>query len=82
MPAVTVNSVKYNVSGSMRDQYYNITGNTGDTLTVGLFKVNMVNSEGGVVTAYTTAAGTIPGTTVITLTGTLGTNTDLQVLGN
>ena len=81
MAAVTVNSVKYNVNGSMRDQYYNITGSSADTLTVGLFKVWMVNSEGGAVTAYTTAAGSIPGTTVITLTGTFS-NTDIQVLGN
>ncbi len=81
MAAVTVNSVKYNVNGSLRDQYYNITGNSGDTLTVGMFSVKIVNSEGGAVTAYTTAAGTNPGTTVITLTGTFS-NTDLQVVGN
>lgn len=81
MAAVTVNTVKYNVNGSLRDQYYNITGNSADTLTVGMFNVKMVNSEGGAVTAYTVAAGAIPGTSIITLTGTFS-NTDIQVVGN
>lgn len=82
MPAVTINSAKYTVMGNMRSNFYNITGNSGDTLTVGMFNVKMVNSEGGVVTAYSVAAGANAGQSVITLTGTLGTNTDLEVIGN
>lgn len=81
MAAVTVNSAKYTVMGNMRSTFYNITGNTGDTLTVGMNVVRMVDSEGSVVTAYTTAAAG-NGQTTITLTGTLGSNTDLQVTGN
>jgi hypothetical protein len=82
MAAVTINSAKYTVMGNLRANFYNITGNTGDTLTVGMFNVKMVNSEGGVVTSYTTAAGANAGQTVITLNGTLGTNTDLEVIGS
>lgn len=81
MPAVTINSAKYTVQGNMRSNFYNITGNSGDTLTVGMNTVKMLVSEGGVVTAYSVAAGSNPGQSVITLTGTLGTNTDLQVTG-
>ncbi len=81
MPEVTVNTRKYNVSGSLRDQYYNVTGNTGDTLTVGLTTVKKVNTDGTAVTAYSVAAGTLAGTSVITLTGTLAA-TNIQVLGN
>ena len=81
MAAVTVNSLKRNVSGSLREFFYNLTGTTGDTLTVGLNTVNMVNSEGGAITAYSVAAGTIPGTSIITLTGTISAM-DLQVIGN
>jgi hypothetical protein len=81
MADVTINSVKYNVNGSLRDQYYNVTGATGSTLTVGMFNVRQINSEGGAITAYTTAAGTVPGTTTITLTGTMSA-TDIQVIGN
>lgn len=80
MAAVTINSAKYTVMGNMRANFYNITGNTGDTLTVGMSNVKMVNSEGSVVTAYATAAAG-NGQTTITLTGTLGTNTDLEVIG-
>jgi hypothetical protein len=82
MAAVTINSAKYTVMGNMRSNFYNITGNTGDTLTVGMYVVRMVDSEGSVVTAYTTAPGANAGQTVITLTGVLGANTDLQVTGN
>lgn len=81
MAEVTVNSVKRNVNGSMRDYYYNITGTTGDTLTVGFTNVKICNSEGGAITAYTVAAGTVPGTSVITLTGTISAM-DLQVVGS
>lgn len=86
MAAVTVNTVKYNVNGSLRDQYYNITGNSGDTLTVGYFGVKEVNHQSGsAMSSITTAAGTIPGTTVVTFntTGSVAfTAANVQVVGN
>lgn len=86
MAALTVNSVKYNVNGSLRDQYYNITGASGDTLTVGLFTVREVNHQAGsAMSSITTAAGTNPGTTTITFntTGSVAiTAANVQVVGN
>ncbi len=86
MAAVTVNTVKYNVNGSFRDQYYNITGNSGDTLTVGLFTVRQVNHQAGsAMNSITTAAGTIAGTTIITFNTTAAAAfaaAPVQVLGN
>ncbi len=86
MAAVTVNSVKYNVNGSLRDQYYNITGNSGDTLTVGYFSVKEVNHQAGsAMNGITVAAGTIPGTSVITFNTTAAvafTAANVQVVGN
>lgn len=86
MAAVTVNSVKYNVNGSLRDQYYNITGNSGDTLTVGYFGVKEVNHQSGsLINSITSAAGTIPGTTVITFATTGAVSfaaANVQVIGN
>lgn len=80
MAAVTVNSKKFNVNGSLRDQYYNVTGNTGDTLTVGLNAVKKINADPEI-TSYTVAAGVNPGQQVITLNGVL-VAVDVQVLGN
>jgi hypothetical protein len=40
----------------------------------------MVVGEGTALTAYSVAAGSVPGTSVITLTGTMST-TDLEVIG-
>lgn len=80
MAAVTVNSKKFNVNGSLRDQYYNVTGNTGDTLTVGLNAVKKINADPAI-TSYTVAAGVNPGQQVITLNGVL-VAVDVQVLGN
>ena len=69
MAAVTINSVKYNVSGSLRDQIYNISGNSGDTLTIGLFNVRKVDTNpGSLITGFATAPGPVAGTTTITLT--------------
>jgi hypothetical protein len=79
MPAVTVNSRKHNVIGSLRQHLFNVTGTTGDTLTVGMRNVKIVNTEGPI--TYTVAAGGVPGTSVITLTGTLS-GTDIEVIGN
>lgn len=47
MPAVTVNTRKYNVSGSVREQLLDITGSSGDTLDVGLMNVHSVVFEPG-----------------------------------
>jgi hypothetical protein len=80
MAEVTVNSVKHNVIGSVKQKLYNVTGATGSTLTVGLANVHMVVGEGTALTAYSVAAGSVPGTSVITLTGTMST-TDLEVIG-
>lgn len=86
MAAVTVNSVKYNVNGSLRDQYYNISGNSGDTLTVGYFSVKEVNHQSGsLINSITSAAGTIPGTSILTIatTGAVAfTAANIQVVGN
>lgn len=85
MAAVTINGpIKYNVNGSLRDQYYNITGATGDTLTVGMTTVRQVNVEPATITGYSVAAGPNPGQSVITFTtgGGAFTATDVQVLGN
>ena len=69
MAAVTINSVKYNVNGNLRDQFYNISGNSGDTLTVGLFTVRKIDTNpGSLITATAVAPGAVPGTSVITLT--------------
>ena len=69
MPAVTVNSAKYNVSGSMRDQYYSITGASGDTLVVGLNVINIVDVQNGnPITSIAIAAGPFPGSTQLTFT--------------
>ena len=83
MPAVTVNSVKYNVAGSLRDQFYNISGASADTLTVGLNTVRMVGFEPGTVTTYAVAPGSIPGTSIITFTASGPfNNLDIEVIGN
>ncbi len=86
MAAVTVNSVKYNVNGSLRDQYYNITGASGDTLTVGLNSIREVNHQSGsAMSSITSAAGTLPGTSIITFTTTGAvaiTAANVQVVGN
>lgn len=82
MPAVVINGrITRNVIGNLRQHIFNVTGATGDTLTVGMRNVKMVNAEGNVVTAYATAPGAIPGTTTITLTGATS-GADIEVIGN
>ena len=80
MAEVTVNSQTRDVAGSYWLDTYNVTGNTGDTLTVGYNTVTKVNTDGTAITSYTTAAGTVGGTTVITLNGTISA-TNAQVTG-
>ena len=80
MAAVTVNSKYFNVAGSRRQNLYNVTGTSGDTLTVGLINVNQVNVQPAATTA-TVAAGTVQGTSIITLTGTIS-GAQVEVIGN
>jgi hypothetical protein len=84
MAAVTINKVKYNVNGSLRDQIYNISGNTGDFLQLGLFNVMKIDTNpGSLITAVASAPGTIPGTSVITFTSSAAmVNEIVEVLGN
>lgn len=84
MAEVTVNTVKRNVEGSLRVYYYNINGNSGDTITLGFNSVKIVNTEiGGLVTGYSVAAGTNPGTSVVTLTSSAPmVGVDVEVVGN
>lgn len=84
MAAVTINRQKFNVSGDVRENFYNITiANTGDTLTVGMNTVLFVGFEvaAGGVTAYSVAAGSVPGQSVITITSGAVSNLDMIVYG-
>lgn len=84
MAAVTINRQKFNVSGDVREQFYNINiATTGDTLTVGMTTVLFVGFEviGGGVTAYSVAAGSVPGQSVITITSGAQNNLDVIVYG-
>ncbi len=87
MPAVTINAnppVTYNVAGSKRQQFYNVSGASGDTLTVGYNTVNKVNVDPNTVTSTAVTAGTITGTSIITFTtgGGAFTAVNVEVLGN
>lgn len=83
MAEVTRNSQKYNVNGSLRDQYYNISGSSGDTLTVGMNGVRQVNFEVSTITGYSAAPGSNPGQTIITITASAPfAAVDTQVVGN
>ena len=83
MPAVTQNAYVNNVAGSKRQNFYNIAGDTGYTLTVGLTNVLKVTFDPGTITAAAVTAGTIPGTSIITFTSSGAfTNTNVEVEGN
>jgi hypothetical protein len=84
MPAVTVNTVKYNVAGSLRDQIYNISGNSGDFLQVGYTTVRKIDTNpGSVITNAVVSAGAVPGTSVITFTSSGAINSEqIEVIGN
>lgn len=70
MAAVTVNSSSKNVAGSFWNSTYNVTGNTGDKLTVPYNSVKQVIADPAI-TSTSSAAGTVAGTTDITLNGTI-----------
>lgn len=82
MPAVTKNSKKFNVTGNVRQQTYDISGGNGDTLDVGLRSVTGVFVEPGTnsPTAVTRTANT-PATGITRLTFTSGgAFTNIRVL--
>lgn len=83
MPAVTVSSTKYNVNGSMRDNYYVISGSSGDTLVVGLNNINQFDVQvGSPITNVAFAPGPFPGSTQITFTASGAfTNSRIELLG-
>jgi hypothetical protein len=69
LPAVIVNSVKYNVAGKYRDQFYNISGASGDFLQIGYFNVIKVDTNpGSAISAVAVNPGTVPGTSTIQFT--------------
>jgi len=81
MAAVTVNSTKYTVLGNIRSTFYNIAGNTGDTLVSGLSSIKQIIFDPGVVTA---AAATPAANGMSTITFTASgpfTATNVQVIG-
>jgi hypothetical protein len=82
MPAVTITRRKFNVAGSMRDNFYSVTGASGDTLVVGMNTVRRVDLNAPL-TGYTLAAGPIPASTLITFTASGAfTAADIEVIGN
>ena len=84
MAAVTQNTTPvFNVVGKLRQQFYNITGVSTNTLDVGMDNVLKVNTDGVVVTSYAVTQQTPQvGSTRITFTST-GTYTaiNVEVLG-
>lgn len=84
MAAVTVNRVKYNVSGSLRDQIYSISGATGDFLQIGYYNVMKIDTNpGSAINAAVASPGTIPGTSIITFASSGAmVNEIVEVLGN
>ena len=83
MAAVTVNSVKYNVNGSLRDQYYSISGATGDTLLVGLTGVKKINLSPGSLITAAVPTPTTNGMTSIAFTSSAPMVAEMvQVIGN
>jgi hypothetical protein len=83
MAALTPNSnPRYNVSGSFKDQFYNITGNSGDTLLVGLISVRQVIVDPNIITGYTVTAQP-NGQSLLTFTASGPfTGVNVQVIGN
>ena len=71
MAKVTRNATKYNVAGNLKHQIYDITGTNGDTLDVGMFKVQRVNSGNdgqGITSVALTADTPAKGSTRLTFT--------------
>lgn len=83
MAAVTQNKKRNAVEGDTRVIQYNIDlAASGDTLTVPLRTVEQVVIEPSTITAYSVAAGSVYGTSVITFTASgAGTGIDVNVRG-
>ena len=79
MPAVTVNTRYYNVIGSRRQNLYNVTGGTGDTLTTGLRNIKQVNVQ--LTSSNPPSAVAVSGGT-ITFTAGGAFTTNVEVIGN
>ena len=77
---------RYNVAGSFRQNFYTVSGNTGDTLTVALNEVVQVNVQpGSTITAVADAVNPAgPGTgSVITFTASGAfTGASVEVIGH
>lgn len=86
MAAVTQNGTAvFNVAGSKRQQFYNITGNNGQTLDVGMTNVLQVNTGApSVITSWSAAKGTPNvGQSRITFTSTGAfTSVPVEVIGS
>jgi len=82
MPAVTqTRRAKYNVNGNLREQYYQVTGASGDTLVVGMNAIRFVDVQAPI-TGTTVTAGPLPGTSTITFAASGAfTAANVQVLG-
>lgn len=90
MAAVTVNSKKYNVDGSLRQNFYNISGGNNDTLIVGMFNVLNVNvaevdvsvSANPPLYVVATQTPSVGFCTITFKSGGAFTNIPIEVLGN
>ena len=84
MPAVTQPTKPvYNVNGSLRDQYYTVSGASGDTLTVGLGLVRKVTTSPGTLITAVALAPAGNGRTTITLTSSAPMVAEkIEVIGN
>lgn len=84
MAAVTQSGTPYplfNVSGKLRDNYYQITGVTTNTLDVGLITVLQVVIDPSTITAYAvTSLGNGQSRITFTSSGPF-TNVNVQVIG-
>jgi len=70
MAAVTVNSITYNVAGSLRQNIYNITiATSGDTLDTNLASIKQINFNDVAITKAVPTGDTIAFTTTGAVTG-------------
>ena len=85
MAAVTVvGSPVYNVVGSRRSQLYRVTGNTTNTLDIGLRTINEVNVEPNATNSPTITFAALspgPGTRITFTSGGAFTNVGIEIIG-
>jgi hypothetical protein len=71
----------YNVAGSLKHQHHQVSGNSGDTLTVGLIFVYQVIFDPGVITTYAvTGIGNGQSSIAFTASGPF-TNVNMVIVG-